>query len=163
MLGSLEYPPIIVRESWTVRVVLILAAIAITIVLMLPGTPDLWSNQPVMTATLVLGIWSLTLWHLYKPTRLEIWPDKLVRRDFAGFRHTYAFADIDEFTVSYVGRGGMQAAFFWSKESSRRTKLAAVSEVLQGYDVALGNGWEMPVQDLVDLLNRTRLLPSAWR
>lgn len=163
MQGSLENPPMIVREAWLLPIVIAMVVAGITVVLMLPDGSGLWQQQPFLTGVLLACAWGFCLWRFRRPPRLEIWPDKLVRVDFAGFRHSYPFADIDEFTVTLMRRSGMAVVFSWTKDSPRRTKLAALSEAVDGYDVSLGGYWEMSAQDLADLLNRTRLLPSAWR
>jgi hypothetical protein len=163
MQGSIENPPLIVREYWFSRGALILAVIALTVVSMSHAFDDLWWRQPVPVCVALVCAWGFCAWHCFRPARLEVWPDKLVRVGLFGFRHAYALADIAEFSVCYQSKGGAQVAFTWTKDSPRRTKLAVVSEVFSGVDVMLGGNWELPVQELVDLLNRALLLPSAWR
>lgn len=163
MQASLENSPTIVRESWLLPIVIAMVVAGITAVLMLPDASGPWRDQPILTGILLACAWGFCLWRFLRPSRLEIWPNKLVRVDFVGFHHTYPFADIDGFAVTLMRNSGMVVVFSWAKDSPRRTRLAALSEAVDGYDISLGGYWEMSAQDLADLLNRARLLPSAWR
>lgn len=162
MKGSLTEPPIIVGESWlSWGASLLLGVVCVGVSLFLPLAGNGTNSALGWFGAVAGGVF--IAWRYFRPAQIEIWPDRVVWTAVLPFRREYAFADIEEFAAQYRGRGGWVIAFRLVADSPRRTKFDAVAEVLTGFDETIGGSWELPNDQLVDLLNRTRLLPSAWR
>jgi|GEM_PF-1666680 len=162
MRGSLESPPIIIHESllsWGATLTLGVMGLGASLYAIFGNVrvpPEAgWIGGAVSGIFLA--------WRYFHPARIEIWPDRFAWTGFFAMRQEFAFADIEEF-VTQLRRGqGFVVGFNLRADSPRRTKLAVVAEVLDGVDKVIGGSWEIPADQLLDLLNRTRLLPSAWR
>lgn len=162
MKGSLTEPPIIVRESWlSWGGSLFLGMVCVGASLFLPFAGD--GASPALGWFGAIAGGAFTAWRYFCPARIEIWPDRFAWTGILPIRREYAFADIEEFAAQYKGRGGWVVGFRLTADSPRRTKLDAVAEVVTGFDETIGGSWEISYDQLVDLLNRTMLLPSAWR
>ncbi len=163
MLDSWETPPTTVQESWLTRGIIPLAIAVAVVGVLVSGRSGIWTLNPLLCAAILAGACALGVWRIVHPARLEIGPQELVWVDTIGFKHHYAFADIAEFVVDRGTRYGAQVGFNWTEDSPRRTMLNKVAEALAGVDETIAGTWAMSTQDLVDLLNRARILPSASR
>jgi len=137
MKGSLNEPPIIVAESWlSWGGSLFLGAVCVCVSLFFPLAGN--GPNPALGWFGAVGGGAFCAWRYFFPARIEIWPDRFCWRGFLAFRREYAFADIDEFVVQYVGRGGRVIVFRLAQDSPRRTKLAVIDEALSGFDGSMG-------------------------
>jgi hypothetical protein len=161
MRGSLENPPIILRESWlSWGGSLFLGVVCLSASLYLPLAGEGPNPGHGWYGVIASGVF--LVWRYFHPARVEIWPDRFMWVGLLPIRHEYAFRDIDEFGLNYASKGDVCVAFKLKKDSPRRKRLDAVSELLTGFDETISGSWEISSQQFCDLLNRTRILPSAW-
>lgn len=157
MEGSLESPPVVVRQSWWAWAIMPLAALAVIGFSYLESNYDR-SRWPALSTALVVCACLFGLWKFLRPSRLEIWPDGIVW--FNGIRtRAFSFSDIakfDVFTIS-TGRGSYRTAgLVWARSAGQDDSprgLAALFMETNSRQL-FGSAWELSCEDLVALLNQ---------
>jgi hypothetical protein len=153
-----EQPAAVILESWVSRAAALIV-MAIVMMFVVDEDPVVLLREPRLTAAVVCGI-AVGLWRLLHPARLEIWRRELVWVNMIGFKRRYRFAEIAEFVVEFGHH--TQLGFNWKEDSPCRTRLYRILGALNGYDETIFGLWQEPLFELVDRLNRARILPSAY-
>jgi len=155
MQGSLERPPIVLRSKRTRGIGLV----AVSVIFVAIALFQFATAKPSLNAFLNLGLFGLTglvgIWMLVAPYRLVIGPDGLTQT-MLWRTMKFAWTDIYNFRPIGIGLTNKMIGFDYLRDPPKRRALRRLNAAFAGVQGALQPGWEIPPQDLANILNEAR-------